>query len=442
MLSRRLFEGPDIEKLLARIQSDLGASAKVISAEKVRRGGVGGFFARETYQVVVEAPEAPPRQLLRGARRKQHALTGPADAGPADTGTPDAVSVPSTEGATFAELLNRLTQDAAAPAGAHSEQEGLAPPADPARVDTVVDEDLTAVLTALDAGMATAGASTVTVEAEPALGEPEWQAAEAWLSEVGGEPPAASFEQPGESSGVAPTSMARLQPVPLPVEDPAAVLAALTPTGAKPALRRMGLPTSFLPGDDRADLVQALYRSLSRLPAAPAVRLQPGDVMAVIGDAQRAQQLAARLALSIGLDPSSVVVASLETGLEGARLVLGSGDAAEAAAEEWATMGQPTVVSISAAPGSGRESWAGSLLGALQPAAIWGVVEATRKPEDVAAWSRAIGHVDALALEDLDATTTPAAVLSTGIPVALIDGQLASAEAWTALLSARLRMAA
>jgi hypothetical protein len=238
--------------------------------------------------------------------------------------------------------------------------------------------------------------------------------------------------------------LAELQAVPLPPVDPKAGLNGITPARARPALKRMGLPASLLPADGRLGLVPALYRALSRMPMAPPVCLQPGEVMAVIGAADRALVLASRLALSIGLDPAEVVVASpAEVGESGSeRIVIGSGAAAESHAEKWATRSRPTVVSIAAAPGSGRETWAGNVIEALQPAAVWGVVEATRKPEDVAAWSDAVGQVDALALEDVDATTSPAAVLGTGIPVAQLDGQLASPEAWTALLAGRLRAAA
>lgn len=524
MLSRRLFEGPDIQKVLARIQSELGPAAQIVSAEKVRRGGVGGFFARETYQVVVDGPEEPVSRPPLLSSRRRAARIAPAPAAPA--AGERTVPVPSTEGAPFAEVLRRLTENtqpapaAEAPTAATtSAAAGTAPAPSAPQVDTVIDEDLTALLRQMPTARAIAGSETEPASAEawiddargsdvpaaamqissenapiddgpieeaqmeePPMEEVEMEEAqmeEAQMEEMqieeapigyapidesrpvaeSGELQGAEDAEEGERhpaiAGAQPlfdgaaiseerrSALAELQAVPLPPADPKAGLG-LTPARARPALKRMGLPASLLPADGRLGLVPALYRSLSRMPMAPAVCLQPGEVMAVIGHADRALHLASRLALSIGLDPAEVVVASpAEVGEPGSdRMVIGSGAAAESHAEQWAARSRPTVVSIAAAPGSGREMWASNVIEALQPAAVWGVVEATRKPEDVSAWSRAVGQVDALAVEDLDATTSPAAVLGTGIPVALLDGQLSSPEAWTALLAGRLRAAA
>lgn len=523
MLSRRLFEGPDIQKVLARIQSELGPAAQIVSAEKVRRGGVGGFFARETYQVVVDGPEEPVSRPTLLSSRRRAARIAPAPAAPA--GGERTVPVPSTEGAPFAEVLRRLTENtrpapaAEAPSAATTSAAAGTATAPPAtQVDAVIDEDLTALLRQMPTARAVAESEAEPASAEawiadarssemPAAAAPissqdapideapieearmeesrmeEAQMEEAQMEEMqieeapigyapidesrtgagmitsgalegaedaeeGERHPALAGAQP-MFDGVAiseerRSALAELQAVPLPPADAKAGLTGVTPARARPALKRMGLPASLLPADGRLGLVPALYRSLSRMPMAPAVCLQPGEVMAVIGHADRALHLASRLALSIGLDPAEVVVASpAEVGEPGSdRMVIGSGAVAESHAEQWAARSRPTVVSIAAAPGSGREAWASNVIEALQPAAVWGVVEATRKPEDVSAWSRALGQVDALAVEDLDATTSPAAVLGTGIPVALIDGQLSSPEAWTALLAGRLRAAA
>jgi hypothetical protein len=53
----------------------------------------------------------------------------------------------------------------------------------------------------------------------------------------------------------------------------------------------------------------------------------------------------------------------------------------------------------------------------LEPTAVWGVVEATRKAQDIGAWTRALGGVHALALTGVEETADPAAVLELGIPV-------------------------
>ncbi len=54
------FEGPDVQLLLDRIRAEVGPGAKINGAEKIRVGGVLGFFAKEHYRVVVEAPGTAP----------------------------------------------------------------------------------------------------------------------------------------------------------------------------------------------------------------------------------------------------------------------------------------------------------------------------------------------------------------------------------------------
>ena len=45
MPTRVLLEGPAIEPLLAQVRDEYGSGVRIISADKVRSGGVGGFFA-------------------------------------------------------------------------------------------------------------------------------------------------------------------------------------------------------------------------------------------------------------------------------------------------------------------------------------------------------------------------------------------------------------
>ena len=78
------------------------------------------------------------------------------------------------------------------------------------------------------------------------------------------------------------------------------------------------------------------------------------------------------------------------------------------------------------------------LIASLRPTAVWGLVDATCKAEDIAAWADALGGIDALALENLDATVSPAAALGAGIPVVRLDGRPASAARWTATIVDRM----
>ena len=52
------FDGPDLETLLERVRAQGGPGARIVRANKVRAGGIGGFFAKEHYEVVAEVTAA------------------------------------------------------------------------------------------------------------------------------------------------------------------------------------------------------------------------------------------------------------------------------------------------------------------------------------------------------------------------------------------------
>jgi hypothetical protein len=118
--TRLQLEGPSLEELLGRVQREHGARARILQAEKVRTGGVGGFFAREVYRIEVEveqpaaAPVTGPLSLLDLAE----AVSDEEEA----VASPGALPAPrpplrrpalSTESPTFAAVLAGLAADAA-----------------------------------------------------------------------------------------------------------------------------------------------------------------------------------------------------------------------------------------------------------------------------------------------------------------------------------------
>jgi hypothetical protein len=93
MLPTRLqLEGPDLPQLVAQVRAEYGAAARIVKAERVRRGGVGGFFAREYFQLLVELPlgVGPTAKRARGASAAP-APAGPAPAAPVPTSVLDLV---------------------------------------------------------------------------------------------------------------------------------------------------------------------------------------------------------------------------------------------------------------------------------------------------------------------------------------------------------------
>lgn len=211
------------------------------------------------------------------------------------------------------------------------------------------------------------------------------------------------------------------------------------------ALRRVGLEASVIAtvteGLRRGrDLEALLLAAFAHLGAAPPLPRQAGSLLVVVGDGVPARRLAAALAGEIGTDPAVVPFASRDTQAHvvatGPLLVRSAEDAAERA-PGW-RRSRPAVVVVDASVTGADRSWATHLIAALRPTAVWGVVDATAKTEDIAAWAEDLGGVDALALEHLDATVSPAAVLGLGAPVARIDGQPATAARWVATVVDRI----
>jgi hypothetical protein len=186
----------------------------------------------------------------------------------------------------------------------------------------------------------------------------------------------------------------------------------------------------------------ALLERFEGLPLAPPLPRRAGSLLVVVGPGVEARRLAASLACEIGIDPASIPLASRHPGahslVSGSLLVRSAEEAAEFA-PGW-RRAEPAVVAVDAAVAGTERSWATHVIAALRPTGVWGVVDSTWKTEDVDAWIRAIGGVDALALENLTATVSPADALGLGIPVARLEGQPASAARWVATIMDRIEV--
>ncbi|HVM18546.1 MAG TPA: hypothetical protein VM307_01150, partial [Egibacteraceae bacterium] len=213
------------------------------------------------------------------------------------------------------------------------------------------------------------------------------------------------------------------------------------PNGHVGALVTMGLPAPLVPAVATPVALEAALRSsLSRLPSAPPMPRSTGSVVAVVGERSAAMQVARDLSAEAGLDPDAVAIATrrrVPARTPEHLVITGTDDAGEKR-RSWRRRDRPSVVVVDTELSADKPAWAFHVLAALEPAATWGVVEATRKTEDVAAWMNGLGGVDALAVSDVDATTSPAAVLQLDVPVGRIDGRPASPALWAALLTERL----
>ncbi|MCZ7527726.1 MAG: hypothetical protein M5U14_15900 [Acidimicrobiia bacterium] len=397
----RRFEGPDLEELLARIRGELGPDVRITGADRVRHGGIAGFFARESYEVEVEAPDddrAPgddpgPREEPGPTAATDERHVGGEDRGDvaprtilelvdrveaAERAQPDLVV--STESASFASILDRLTRDAAGPGTA-------APEAAPSRA--------------------------------PAEQSP---------------PPAGTRPPERLHHRRDPEHV----PATVPFGPPARVLEEDAP--AREGLLRLGLPPGLVPATSPGrDLRLDLAERLRGLPEAPSLPEAPGSVVAVLGDLSGALRLARALTEEIGGEPADVVVASAaeDPDLPPWLRVADPATAAERR-RGWWRRSRTTIVAVDAPVGTTDERWAREVLDALEPGLAIGAVDATRKTEDVGAWAHGLGGLDALAVENLEATVSPASILALSIPVARLDGHRASPARWAKVLTERL----
>lgn len=400
MPTLQAFDGDTLEAALARVAEEHGPGARIRQAEKVRSGGLAGFFARERYEVTVEVdddprgvdepevealagdeatPEPAPRSLLDLAERVS-AIERGAEAAPWSGGAGAAtVPAPSTEGPTFREVL----RDIAAQAGLLDGPSGPVPPE-----------------------------AAPPVPAEPA----ETQRVEAERVEA----------EPAETERVEAERVEQARPGPAPLArraepDPFASLGI-------PGWLLQRPPTS-------ASVAQRLLAVLEGVEPAPPVLARRGDVVAVVGCDGGVLDAARLLAEELGQTAEDVVVAGPdETGFH----TVCDAESAASRRALWRRCGVPFVVAVQAPAGPRGAAWASEVLEALDPVTVWAAVAAERKPEDVVAWVERVGGADALAVSGCDATASPAAVLGTGIPVAVVEGRRASPAAWTALLVERL----
>jgi len=209
------------------------------------------------------------------------------------------------------------------------------------------------------------------------------------------------------------------------------------------ALQGLGVPLpacqAVLPATTREDLEVELRRALSRaLPPLPTMPTSAAGVVAVVGPREQVMATAKLIAAEVGAPANEITLATERKVWRQSEHVVPSPEAAAESRKSWRWRGHPSVVAIEAPVRPNVTSWMGEMLRALEPTLCWGVAEASHKPEDLVAWSQALGGLDVLALVDLDGTTTPAAALTTALPVGQLDGKPATAEVWAKVLCSRL----
>ncbi|PZA21374.1 hypothetical protein DMO24_10670, partial [Modestobacter versicolor] len=253
--------------------------------------------------------------------------------------------------------------------------------------------------------------------------------------------PGASGDEPGSRLA----TVTRLVPA-----TTSTALAPFTMSGAEELVVRLltlGLPDFMLGHDFTADaatrgVYAALTRTLAeRLPAAPLLPTEPGDVLMVVGPGAETFAAARSLAVSLRLQPEDVQWAA-SGALAGLAPEPSRITSLETAAERQrvsTTTGTVTVVAVDAPLRTSGGPWLEHMLSVWEPTAVWAVLDSTRKPEDLVPWLDGLPRLDAVVVQDTESTADPAAVLShVPVPVAMVDGSRATAHRWASLLCERL----
>lgn len=483
MPTRVLLEGPAIEPLLAQVRQEYGSGVRIISADKVRSGGLGGFFAKQHYELSVEVPDStedriemprrtstPPRrddtansleQLLeRAESRDRIAPDEPAplpalaahqqsgrQAGAGDT--EDRFRTRAPNASAFAELLAGLDSgNHLAPAGPRPSPRPHPRPAAPAIAEKPDSPTVRPFRPAHATGSPINGQGK-SAPPVPSLAE--------LMGGLGlGEPETFETARPASPAPFTPAppaaAPARSAAAAYGVPQPSTEVATTPPPASLPTLRALhndpvitnlisvGMPEAMASQITGGDTYAGVLGVLASRPSAPGIPDAPGEILVLAGDVHYALGIGKQLLSQIGVDQSHLLLAgptAAGTGLHSSRLIHDA-KAAALRAEKLQSADAPWVVILDAPVGRTDPIWVNDMCDALGATAVWAVVDATRKTADTARHLRTLGEVEALVVHSVDLTADPGTVLGLDLPIFSMDGKPATPHAWAAMLCARI----
>lgn len=410
MASQLRFEGGELEELLERVRSEVGPEARIVAANRIRQGGVAGFFAREGYEVVVDlaGPDAGTGGLRGALGRRKSSRSAPApEPATGTTPTPPAGNV-ARAGASVLDLVDEVNE---------IEREQVIDLSEPA-LSTVSTEqaDFGTMLANLTRDLDEEEASMPTIVNDGPVS------------------PSAHYRRVTAEPSAAPA------PAPVPPVAPATA-----PTGpafphitahpqADERLRALGLPAELSPSTAvTGDLRTALCQRLAQLPPPPLLPRTTGVMIAIVGIGTAPIALARRLADELDIDPDHVLLSTPE-----AMSDVSHPEEAEAFRRSCRRRAEPTIVACSIGAGRAQLGWAHRILDRLEPTITWAVVDASCKAEDIGHRITLLGGVDVIAITGIADTISPAAILGLGIPIGRIGSNPATPAVWADLLMERL----
>jgi hypothetical protein len=411
LASQLRFEGGELEELLERVRTEVGPEARIVAANRIRQGGIAGFFAREGFEVVVDADtgnSGPDRG--RSRRRSRPAPTPtPAPEPAAQPATRSAPRAKSSATASVLDLVDEVNEIEREQVIDLSEPEPVTVSTESRDFGTML-ANLTRELDEEEASM------PMTVNEGPVSPSAHYRRVTADPIDItdGGEANAAMQHAPAPSPTRAP--------------DPGAL------PQADPRLIALGLPVDLAPSTAvTGDLRTALCQRLAQLPPPPLLPRTTGVVIAIVGIGTAPIALARRLADELDIDPEHVLLATPE-----AMSDVSHPEEAEAFRRSCRRRAEPTIVACSIGSGRAQLGWAHRILDRLEPTITWAVVDASVKAEDVGHRITLLGGVDVIAMTGIADTISPAAILGLNIPVGRIGSNPATPAVWADLLMDRL----
>jgi hypothetical protein len=503
-----LLEGPDIRALLEQVQEQYGPQARIVHAEKVRSGGVGGFFAKQRFEVTVEVDDDAVAGTPLGDQADGIASliesfgTATPEDGPAAPAPTPAVPVrpvptPSLDGARIEPLRavggtapvaavgSVLRGDAAAAAAPLPPVDQLLAAADradertaeprrspglvPAALTDPVVPGETPVLEAASRASGVAPFPLTKVGRDAAVSDEPTPLSDlvGWLQSQQDALAEAAAAKAAEQAPAAP-SAPRVDPATLAgivaraglaslADAHASADAAVAPSPAQPAqpVRPVApLQPEPEPAHDHGDTPLALaaaaavrepepapapavapIASVTALPGvdasvpAPRPPRRAGEVLVILGDAASAWDTASTMAASLRIPRSRVRLVSYDAAVVGVDDLDVARDvpSARLVGAQLGMERTPGIVVVDAplslvADPSGCD-WTADVVEAIAPTAVWAVVDATRRPDDLVRWLSVLPQLEALAVHSVGLTSDPEAVHRLGVPVAMIDGR-------------------
>ena len=380
-----LFEGRDLEEVLSEAQLVFGPEVEIVQANRIRKGGVFGFFAREWYEVWAHGPATLANPAL--AMLDRDANVEEIDTFQSMVTNALAAQTPAHG---FDNAMERFFGDERdREAAARDRTPTLPEAAPPARVARPVSEPAGAVALA------------------------ERPSAAALTEAVAAVLPAA-----------APTVAASVMPA----------------TSAAVALEDAPRGVSIFdePRPPRTDLLWAVLERIETMTAIPQMPQQ--GIVVYIGDASTTLPLVQDLGHRLGLWGNEVAVVTrrhhddIPTWLA----IDDLGDL-QSRAPRWAKREGVVPVIIDDSIDKPSLDWVGEALDALRPAQTRLIAEAWRLPEQVGRVALRLGGVDAIELAQTDDTIDPLALLDLDIPVGSVEGRPASPELLAAVWLDRRR---